>query len=102
MLKYVAMKMGSERPMLSKPEHICCAEANSYRKKDYDQRDGVDLVHAALSHMADVDGNRVKTVRPMARACSGHAGGRTASDDASPLSTHDQPQDGDSNGENYK
>jgi len=27
---------------------------------------------------------------------------RTASDDASPLSTHDQPQDGYSNGENYK
>src|SRR5215831_2616558 len=99
MLKYVAMKMGRERPMLSKPKHICCAEANSYRKKDYDQRNGVDLVHAALSHMADVDGNRVKTVRPMARACSGDALLRTK---ASPLSTHDQPQDGDSNGENYK
>jgi len=59
--------------MLSKPKHICCAEANSYRKKDYDQRNGVDLVHAALSHMADVDGNRVKTVRPKARARSGDA-----------------------------
>lgn len=63
--------------MLSKPKHICCAEANSYREKDYDQRNGVDLVHAARSHMADVDGNRVKTVRPMARARWGtHCFGR--------------------------